>query len=176
MCGLPRCGKSTWIKENKGDAIVISSDEVRAQIFGHQYHFPAEGFVWAVVHSMARMLLDQGKSILVDETGLTNKIRHQWRKFSLEYGVPLHIVWVQTELKECLRRNEQSTEGVDKLPNGIIEQKASYFEEPVEDAQLDPPVFVLTVNEHDRSYGQQLVEDFGWTPEEAFRGHTHEHI
>jgi predicted kinase len=176
MCGLPRCGKSTYIEANKDDAVIISSDEVRARVFGHQYYLPAEGFVWAVVHAMARIVLDQGKSILIDETSLTEKSRHQWRKFSQEYSIPLYIIWIQTPIKECLRRNELSTEGVDKLPEGIIEGKAAHFEEPIAEPKSMPPVHLKVESKHDRSYGQQLMEDFGWSKEDAFKGHTHEHI
>ena len=35
MCGLARSGKSTWIKKNQADAIVVSPDDIRAEIFGH---------------------------------------------------------------------------------------------------------------------------------------------
>ena len=61
MCGLPRSGKSTWIRKNKGDAVIVSPDEIRSDIFGHQFFKNCEPWVWAMAKSMVRLLMGQGR-------------------------------------------------------------------------------------------------------------------
>ena len=46
MCGLPRSGKSTWIKKNKEDDVIVSPDQIRLKVFGVQFYSEVEQFVW----------------------------------------------------------------------------------------------------------------------------------
>ena len=129
MCGLARCGKSTWIKQNKGDAVVVCPDTIRSEILGHQFHKSAEDFVWAIAKSMVRILLDQKKSVIIDATNLTFFSRGDWIRIANEYGAKVRIVWIKTSIRECKRRNRKSTKG-NKLPSEVIDRMASVFENP----------------------------------------------
>lgn len=130
MCGLARCGKSTWIKKNKKGAIVVCPDKIRSEILGHQFYKPAEEFVWALAKAMARLLLEQGKSVIIDATNVTYASRQCWIKMAQEYGVKTKIVWLKTSIKVCQNRNEKSKEG-QKVPSEVINRMASMFEDPV---------------------------------------------
>jgi len=130
MCGLPRSGKSTWIRKNKIDEIVISPDEVRAKIFGHQFFANAEGFVWAFAESMVKLLLEQDKSVIIDATNITSASRYKWIKIAESYKAKVKIVFFKTSLKVCLRRNEKSKAG-QKLPEKVINNMAIWFEDPI---------------------------------------------
>ena len=129
MCGLPRCGKSTWIKKNKGEAIVVCPDEVRAKVFGHQFHLEAEGFVWAFVKSMVRLILEQNKDVIVDATHTTYGKRSAWVNMAKDLGVKLRIVWIKTSIEVCKRRSMKSKEG-NIVPVEVIDRMAAYFEDP----------------------------------------------
>ena len=48
MVGLPRSGKSTWIKENAGNAVVVSNDWIRENILGTHYTKTSNALVWAI--------------------------------------------------------------------------------------------------------------------------------
>jgi len=129
MCGLARCGKSTWIKKNKKDAIVVSPDKVRSDIFGHQFHANAEDFVWACSKAFVRLLLDQGKSVIVDATNLSFKRRDPWIKMAQEFDIKLRIVWIKTSLKVCKARNVKGK--IDqKVPVEVLDRMALSFENP----------------------------------------------
>ena len=130
MTGLARCGKSTWISKNRKDAVVVSPDDIRATIFGHQFHLDAEGFIWAFAESMTKLLLDQGKSVIVDATSINDFSRNKFVLIARKRGLKTKIVWIKTSLAECKKRNSKSVEGK-KLPDDIIERMAMNFEDPV---------------------------------------------
>jgi predicted kinase len=135
MCGLPRSGKSTWIKKNAKDYVVISPDRIRKLIFGHQFHNDAEEFVWAYAKGMAKLLLEQGKNVLIDATNLNYPTRAQWYAIAFTYDTQIKIVWLKTSLKECKDRNANSPEG-EKLPEGVLDRMASIFVNPTEDVSI----------------------------------------
>jgi len=129
MCGLARCGKSTWIRNNKKNAIVICPDDIRANIFGNQFFVPAESFVWGIALSMARILLEQGKDVLVDATNITFGSRDKFISIAKELDCKVRVVWIKTSIKVCLNRNAKS-DADNKLPDGIIEGMAKTFQDP----------------------------------------------
>jgi len=130
MCGLSRCGKSSWIRKNMGDSVVVCPDEIRSKIFGHQFNVTSEDFVWAVAKAMVRLLLEQNKSVIIDATNLTYSRRDCWVRIAKEYGIKLQIVWIKTSLEVCKRRNAKSKEG-SKVPYEVLEKMASIFENPI---------------------------------------------
>jgi len=132
MCGIARSGKSTWINDNRKDSVVICPDKVRSEIFGHQFFANAEDFIWGVTKAMARIILEQGKDVLIDATHITFGSRSTWVKIAEQYNANFEIVWIKTSMAECIRRNESSEEGK-KLPEGVIEKMAINFEDPYYD-------------------------------------------
>ena len=94
LCGIPRSGKSTWINNNKEDAIIVSLDEIRKEIFGHQFHAPANPFVFAISGAMASLLLKQGKNVIVDATHITHQLRASWYPIIKTYNCHTRLVWI----------------------------------------------------------------------------------
>ena len=88
MVSLPRGGKSTWIKNNVKNQVVVCPDIIRKLIFGQRFHKNSEDFVWAYAKGMAKLLLEQGKSIVIDATNLTF-----WRKKSSAFRQGLNCAY-----------------------------------------------------------------------------------
>jgi predicted kinase len=138
LCGIPRAGKSSWIKKNKKDAVVMSPDEIRKEIFGHQFHAPANPFVFAINGAMASLLLKQGKNVIIDATHITHDLRKSWYPIKKTYKCKTRLVWIYIDedkfknLEECKRRNKNSPEG-EKLPESALERMALAFEPPDEE-------------------------------------------
>lgn len=132
MCGIARCGKSTWIEKNAKNNVVICPDRIRKLIFGHQFHKDAEDFIWAIAKGMAKLILEQGKNVLIDATNVNYYAREQWYRIAKDYKAKIRVVWVKTSLEECKRRNAKSPKG-DKLPAGVLDRMASMFENPIGD-------------------------------------------
>jgi predicted kinase len=135
MCGIPRAGKSSWIKKNKKDCIIVSPDDIRKEIFGHQFHAEANKFVFAIAEAMVSLLLKQGKNVIVDATHITEAVIKSWYPIYKKYEPLVEVVWVyvskdkEKNLEECLKRNAKSPDG-EKLPEEALTRMAMYFESP----------------------------------------------
>jgi len=128
MCGIPRSGKSTWIKKNIEDEIIVSPDDIRSHIFGIQFKWESEPIIWAMAKSMARMLLLQGKSVIIDATSTTQTARWEWIKLAEDYQAKVRIVWMATPYDECLDRND--TSGDRMVPEEVIQRISASFLTP----------------------------------------------
>lgn len=82
MSGLPRIGKSTWIESNKKDAIIVSPDITRVEIFAHQHHAMANDWIFSIGKSMTYLLLLQNKSVIIDATNIRRVDRENWYKIA----------------------------------------------------------------------------------------------
>jgi len=97
--GLPRCGKSTWTKEQKGVPIV-NPDSVRLAVHGERFNARKEGLVWWVVDTMIEALRHAGHDeIILDATNLEEK-----RRLSYAENYELEYVIFDTPVEECKRR------------------------------------------------------------------------
>lgn len=135
MAGIPRCGKSTWIKKNKKDAIIISPDVIRKEIFGHQFHQPANKFVFAISEAMTSLLLKQNKNVIIDATHMTRSLRSAWYPVTKDLNVKTIVVWVFADsdpsknLEICKIRNKLSKND-EIIPDNVLERMTAQFERP----------------------------------------------
>ena len=136
MCGIPRCGKSSWINKNKRDNIIVCPDTIRKEIFGHQFHQPANKFVFAIAEAMVSLLLKQQKNVIVDATHMTKTLRASWYPVTKELSyVKTDIVWVyadkdpQKNLEICIERSRKSVAD-EIVPYDVLCRMANQFEPP----------------------------------------------
>lgn len=106
MIGLPRSGKSTYVKNNFKGAPVISADQIRLILYGQAFYANGEPFVWATRDVMLRALMEQGLPIVVDETNTTRKRREPIFRLAKQYGYEVDIVCVATPMDICIKRTD----------------------------------------------------------------------
>ena len=154
ICGIPRSGKSTWMKKNKVKEVVISPDDIRRELFGHQFHALANQFVFGVAEGMATLLLKQGVDVIIDATSITYAVRAKWYRVAKACNSKTKVIWVYAHKDKvknfayCLERNELSPEG-NKLPQDALLRLANFFEEP--DVVYEPiDIYVEYKNVHRR--------------------------
>lgn len=147
MCGIPGSGKSTWVKDHKKpEEIVICLDDIRKEIFGHQYHAPAEQFVIAIGEAMVRLLLRQGCSIILDSTAPTWGIRKKWIDMAQSYGCRSKIVYIETDFDECIDRNKRRED--DKVvPDEAMDKFMDIFQEPTANEVVSDSDFIVVDHE-----------------------------
>jgi len=129
MVGIARSGKSTYVKKYAKDSVVVCPDRIRKLIFGHQFHKDSEDFVWAVAKGMVKLILEQGKNVLIDATNINYATRKIWYDIAADYKAKIRIAWVKTSLKECKKRNAKSPDG-ERLPEDVLDRMAAMFEDP----------------------------------------------
>lgn len=128
MCGLPRSGKSTWVKEHKLDGeVVISADDIRLMVYGQRFFAKGEPLVWAVRGLMLEYLMKQGVNIIIDETNITRERRAAIIKLAKTYGYYIVGYHIFTTPQTC-RKRANDTEQYDLLP--VIDHMEEVYEFP----------------------------------------------
>lgn len=134
LIGLPASGKSTWVEKNKGDALVISSDnliEAYAADHGMTYNevFKEQiKIATAVVKIEAQKAFAADQDVIWDQTNITKKSRAS--KLAM---VPEHYhktaVFFATPPEEEWQRRLNSRPGK-SIPAHILDSMVEMLEMP----------------------------------------------
>lgn len=114
LIGLPGSGKSTLAAQLQHDRRrVISTDAIRAQLFGHEEVQGPWIKVWREVEHQFRQTVEQiaaGQVIegVYDATNVVRRQRRQTIALARTCGfMDIWGIWLQTPLSLCLERNQQ---------------------------------------------------------------------
>ena len=141
LCGLPASGKNTWLRDNQKklkNYIVVELDWIRKELFGHQFYRDAEPFILAMAKGTAKMLLCQGKNIIINSTGVTIGIRNEWANMAKKYGYRTKVVFFDVDVATCHKRNRKRKEN--RVPDEVIVRMAGLLHVPVR-GPFDGPTF-----------------------------------
>lgn len=81
LIGIPGCGKSTWIKNNKSkweNTVVVSPDEIRKQLLGDVSDQTKNSEIWKFAKLFAIESLKSGSNVIIDATNTDNVNRILW--------------------------------------------------------------------------------------------------
>jgi protein phosphatase len=135
LIGLPRSGKSTWIKDNKKEGeVILSADDLRYLVYNQRYWAEGESLVWSVRGIFLKYLLQQGVDIIIDETNTTKKARKNIIDLAKKYGYYITGIVIKNYPNECIKRAEKTNQ-LDVIP--VIHHMAENFESPEFDEGFD---------------------------------------
>ncbi len=136
LCGLPGSGKSTyaaeWIAEDPETRVRINYDSIREELYGPRWKFnhPEEKAMKAHALARANGVLMEGKSLVIDNTNLTEKARKPWMDLATTYGIVPQITEMDTDLWDCVYRDSgrPNTGEVNgsRLGRAVIERMALF--------------------------------------------------
>lgn len=127
LIGLPRAGKTEFIKRSLTDQIIISADQFRQIMYGQRYYMDGESFMWATREVSLKILMQQGVDIVVDETNITAANRAKLIRLAKHHGYKIAAIWIDA-LPDLCKCRAISTNQEDLIP--IIDKMAAQFEKP----------------------------------------------
>lgn len=128
--GCPASGKSTWAEQYRDGFTIVSSDAIRADLYGDEsiQGNPVEVFELAKKNIVDA--LRQGKDVIFDATNMKYKnrmnIMHEVNKFSSEYLIKVCEIFVEP-IEILLERNANRERHV---PEHVIRRMMRQFEMP----------------------------------------------
>lgn len=143
MCGFSFSGKSTLADHlaHALTATLISLDRINEErgLDGGQ-GIPVEE--WAttnhIAHERAGALLEEGRHVVVDDTGSPRFLRDEWRATAESAGAPFALVWVQISLdlqRERVHAKRESRSRPD-VTDAVLEEHRAGFEAPTEEEAI----------------------------------------
>ena len=126
MMGLPGSGKSTIakkLKESMEKVVLLSSDDIREEMFGDRQDVEHHGEVFEELHKRAKEALKQGIDVIYDATNINSKRRIGFLR-QLPKGVTKELYFVNQNIvvaKERDKKREFSVgeEVIDRMYKGL---------------------------------------------------------
>ena len=132
MCGVPGCGKSTFLKNKikNNNSVIISRDAIRFSIVKpDEEYFSHEDEVLEIFWNQINEALAANKTVYVDQTSLTPRAR-KWLLQHITGYEHANLIWIDEDLETCLERNEMRKGTRAYVPRGVIRRMFSQFIEP----------------------------------------------
>ena len=135
LSGLPGSGKSTYCKQykelyeaNNIKVNIVSSDEIRMELFGRYDSFENEKLVWTTFHERAMKHAGENFSVtILDATTLTNKQRYNYALRYKGLYKQIYLVVMETPIEQCFIQNKMRPENK-WVPEDVIHNMNNKFE------------------------------------------------
>lgn len=132
LSGLPASGKSTyatkWVADDPENRVRINWDDMRAAnaawIPG-KFHRDLENLIQAQSFWEAENALRAGKSVIVDNTNLTEKAKNKWRRLGENFRVTIEEQEFDTPVETCVWRDAERN-GHAHVGRAVIERMALF--------------------------------------------------
>lgn len=131
MCGVPGCGKSTFLnKVRHTTAVVVSRDEIRFSIVKpDEEYFSHENETLEIFWNKINEALAANKDVFVDQTSLTPRSRKWLLEHVTGYDFS-HVIWIDEDLETCLKRNKMRHGTRAFVPEQTIQRMSKQFVKP----------------------------------------------
>lgn len=139
LVGLPASGKSSWAERNKGDCVIVSTDELREIINGSLLIQHNSGRIFSYAYDIIKMSLEYGQSVIFDATNLHKKDRLNMLNYFRSYANNINLVVFKTSFEDCINRNNKRG---DKVPIKRLNEMYNTYELPSEDEGFDNITYI----------------------------------
>ncbi len=148
MIGISGSGKTTYAHSLSQNAVVLSSDEIRKELYGKEEEQGDPAKVFELMFNRTMAALRAGKDVIYDATNVVRK-----RRVALLQKLPKETfkvaVVVATPIQECLDRNKERER---RVPRDVIMKQLRSFEVPLESEGFNHITVVLSGTENDEFY------------------------
>lgn len=137
--GVPGSGKSTYLKTL--DAVYVSSDAIREELFGDEDSQENPRKVFAILNSRIKKALKEGKDAIYDATNVAKGTRKSIIKDYREMADEIIAYFVDTQLEIAIQRNNNRDRVV---PVEVIERMNNKLSPPTIEEGFDKIVHIKT--------------------------------
>lgn len=133
LMGTPGSGKSTWIQNHLDEHTVwISRDDVRfSMVAEDEEYFSKEKQVFKEFVRRIDNALENGYDVFADATHLNKASRNKLlRAVNPKLALNIDIIWIKTELAECIHRNDNRRGTRSFVPRSVIRRMFNQIEKP----------------------------------------------
>lgn len=153
MVGLPGSGKTTYANKyaEEIDALVISSDDVREQIFGDVNDQGHNSELFDIIHNMIIESLRCKQNVIFDATNIVMKHRIALLKKIKEIKCVKKCYIMATPMEDCYINNNSRER---KVPNEVIENMYKRWQTPAEFEGWDEIKLIYAKESYKTEYGE----------------------
>lgn len=140
LVGIPGSGKTTYAEkyiQEHNNAIHLSSDKIRAELWGNEATQGDNNEVFSLMQSRAIDALNNGQSVVYDATNITRKDRSYIIALCPKFAkIECHIIWASIET--CIERdaNRKRTVGKKVIDRMLKRFQATFFDEGLDDIKV----------------------------------------
>lgn len=144
LCGIPGSGKTTYsnnyIVEQNPNAIHLSSDAIRNELYGDENIQGNPGDVFTLMQKRAIDALKDGYDVLYDATNITRKDRAGIIGVCPKFAkIECHVIWAPIEV--CIDRDSarERTVGKEVIDRMLKRFQAPYYDEGFDSIEIIKP-------------------------------------
>ena len=129
LVGLAASGKSTYAQKiaNDTDAIILSSDAIRWELFGDETDQNHNQQVFQELYKRAKEHLRSGKNVIYDSTNISSKRRRGFLEELKKIDCFKECIIIATPYEQCLENNRNRER---KVPEWVIERMYRKWQTP----------------------------------------------
>lgn len=142
-CGIPGSGKTYYSKEyieKNPNTIHLSSDSIRAELYGDESIQGDPNEVFTLMQKRAVEALNNGQNVVYDATSITRKDRAGIIGACPKFAkIEAHVVWAPIET--CIERDaaRERTVGKEVIDRMLKRFQASYYDEGIDEIKVILP-------------------------------------
>jgi predicted kinase len=143
LVGIPGSGKNTYAEkyvEEHDDAIHLSSDAIRSELYGDEFTQGNPGDVFSLMQQRTVEAFNNGLSVVYDATNITRKDRAGIIALCPKFvKIECHVIWAPIET--CIERDasRERTVGKEVIDRMLKRFQAVWFDEGVHDIKIIRP-------------------------------------
>ena len=124
MVGVSGSGKSylakQWVSKSGGNTVRLNRDNLRAMVYGDvPWSNHNEKYIRQLELDAARLALNTGKSVIVDDTNCKVRTRHTFEELARDCRAKFRLVVMTTPLDDCIDRDKMRV-GKERVGETVI--------------------------------------------------------